>query len=406
MLFQFGFYSSLLLIFFVHMVVYALLLLLKLQRQQHPASGWLSLFLLLSALYISPWMLGFAGWYDTQPYKLFLLYTPLQQLFAIGPVIYFYVQSLLNPGFRFRKIDGLHFIPAVFYLLYSGWMAIYDFGVAGQPVYLADGQDRDFDTWYQVAGFVSMICYFSLSIRYYIFYRRLVFQVLSNADELAFNWVRNFLLAFFSILLAKFILFTAELLAELDYISTWWYYLSFSISAYYIAITGYANAVKTKMAFSHPGSVSASIRLLPGMQESPPDGTDPEADEITLQAPHEQEDPSDPELDDWKQRIDTAMKEQEWFRDAELSLPQMARRLQTNTSWLSRCINRGFGCNFNDFVNRYRVEAVKQQLQAGEHRQQTLLSIAFDCGFNSKTTFNRAFRKQTGHSPQEFLQHP
>ena len=132
MFFQFGFYSSLLLIFFVHMTVYAFLLIRKYSQQQHPASGWLSLFLLLAALYISPWMLGFAGWYDTQPYNRFLLYTPLQHLFAIGPVVYFYVQSLLNPGFRFRKKNLLHFVPAVLYLVYAAWMAVYDI-LGGRP---------------------------------------------------------------------------------------------------------------------------------------------------------------------------------------------------------------------------------------------------------------------------------
>jgi AraC-like DNA-binding protein len=81
----------------------------------------------------------------------------------------------------------------------------------------------------------------------------------------------------------------------------------------------------------------------------------------------------------------------------------MARKLDTNVSVLSRAINQCFKQNFNDFINQRRIEAVKEKLKAGELQRQTLLGIAFDCGFNSKATFNRAFKKMTGVSPKEWL---
>ena len=59
--------------------------------------------------------------------------------------------------------------------------------------------------------------------------------------------------------------------------------------------------------------------------------------------------------------------------------------------------------NFNDFINHYRIEAVKEKLNFGEHHKTTLLGIAFDCGFNSKATFNRAFKKSTSLSPKDYL---
>ena len=59
--------------------------------------------------------------------------------------------------------------------------------------------------------------------------------------------------------------------------------------------------------------------------------------------------------------------------------------------------------NFNDFVNEKRAEAVIEKLKNGEHISNTLLSIALDCGFNSKTTFNRAFKKHTGITPKQFI---
>jgi AraC-like DNA-binding protein len=60
--------------------------------------------------------------------------------------------------------------------------------------------------------------------------------------------------------------------------------------------------------------------------------------------------------------------------------------------------------NFNDFVNYYRVQAVVEKLKMGEQKTQTLLSIAYDCGFNSKATFNRAFKKAMGTSPKNWME--
>ena len=71
---------------------------------------------------------------------------------------------------------------------------------------------------------------------------------------------------------------------------------------------------------------------------------------------------------------------------------------------ISKTINQGFQMNFNDCINSYRIEAVKNSLDLGEHKKTTLLGIAYDCGFNSKATFNRAFKKHTGKTPKEYIE--
>jgi hypothetical protein len=179
MLFEFGFYSSLLLIFFVHGLVYAILLYRKGIRNESKPDKWLSLFLLLCILYIAPWMVGFGGWYDNQPYRDILFYTPLQHLYLLGPVMFFYVQSLLNPSFHFGKKEWLHLLPGILYILFSVAMFITDKVVLKKYFFLASENDPDFDRWYQYTGFASMLLYFLLSLRYYNLYKKIIVQVVS-----------------------------------------------------------------------------------------------------------------------------------------------------------------------------------------------------------------------------------
>ena len=90
------------------------------------------------------------------------------------------------------------------------------------------------------------------------------------------------------------------------------------------------------------------------------------------------------------------------YLNPQLNLNDLSKTLGVNTAVLSFAINKGFNVNFNDFVNEFRIREVKEKLQNPEAENLTLLAVAFDCGFNSKATFNRAFKKFTGTSPKEF----
>ena len=400
--FSFNLFSSLLLIFFIHGLVYALLLYRKGVLNETRSDKWLSLFLFLCILYISPWMTGFAGWYDTQPYRDILFYTPFQHLYFIGPVIYFYVQSLLNPSFRFGKKEWLQLVPGLLYLLYSVVMVTTDKLVLGDYYFLASGVDPDFDTWYQLTGFVSMLVYFLLAFRYYQLYRKLMVQVISYADSVLFQWVRNFLLAFLVMLTFRLLFFVLGEIVDLAYKGFWWYFLFFGILFYYIAITGYANSIETKVPFRTSGAGSRhTLLLLPPVSGQQKAITE-DAEVISVEPVLKKQ--TDEQLSGWKEKILQQMQVQKAYEDPELSLTTLARELKTNPAVISRTINQGFEQNFNDFVNQFRIDAVKKMLDKGEHKKQTLLGIAFDCGFNSKATFNRAFKKATGLSPKEWLE--
>jgi AraC-like DNA-binding protein len=181
------------------------------------------------------------------------------------------------------------------------------------------------------------------------------------------------------------------------YITSWYYFLAFAVVVYYIAINGYsaANIPLHRLHFKPDLLLQYQpVKLL-------------QASELTEDAVYEvvsipkQEDAV---LDAWKKKVTAIVEQEQLYTEPELTLTVLAKKMNTNTSVLSRVINQGFNTSFNDFVNEYRVNAVKEKLQAGEQQTQTLLGIAFDCGFNSKATFNRAFKKLTGASPKEWIE--
>lgn len=384
MFFGFGPKSSILLIFFFHGIVFSFLLFKKGIQSDIKSSKWLSFFVFLCTLYITPFMLGYANWYARLPYREILFFTPFQQVLLIGPVLYFYTQSLLNVSFKLSKKQYIHFVPAFLYLIYSLIIFIIDKWILSEFYFYADGRDKDFDLWYQIAGLLSMLLYLVLSLRFYANYKKIVFETVSFADSILFKWLKRFFIVFLCILLLRILFFILN--PEWgQFGKKFWYYLSFSILYYYIAFSGYSNTIKASIALDD----------IPVDTKEPDTTSVPEEDKVTETPP--------PDTELWKQKLLDLMLQQNVYENPSLTVSDMATHLGTTPKFISSIVNTGFKMNFNDFINYYRVEAVKEQLKKRAQETKTLLGIALECGFNSKATFNRAFKKHTGSSPKEFL---
>ncbi len=101
-------------------------------------------------------------------------------------------------------------------------------------------------------------------------------------------------------------------------------------------------------------------------------------------------------------QIRNFMSDEKPYLDANLSLPDLARKLNIPSHHLSRVINEQFNVNFFDFINQYRVNEVKSMIANPEFENLSLLGIAYDSGFNTKSAFNRVFKKLTGLTPSEY----
>ena len=97
------------------------------------------------------------------------------------------------------------------------------------------------------------------------------------------------------------------------------------------------------------------------------------------------------------------MTESALYKKAELSIDELAEKLDVHPNYLSQVINQKEKKNFYDFVNTYRLEEFKRLIAMPRNQNLTLLSVAFDCGFNSKSSFNRYFKKATSQTPSEYF---
>lgn len=113
---------------------------------------------------------------------------------------------------------------------------------------------------------------------------------------------------------------------------------------------------------------------------------------------------SDQNLAEIKQKLVQLMESQELFLDGELSLKKLADIMDITPHKLSYAINTGFHENFFMFVNKYRIDKAKELLLTKEKKYLSVLGIAFESGFNSKTAFNTTFKKITNQTPSQFKQ--
>ena len=390
MLFEFNLYSCLPLLFFFHILVYCALFFLRSFKQSDYAARLMAWFLLVAALLIVPFMTGFAGWYDNQPYRDILFFTPFVHNLAIGPLLYFYIRAIFNYNFRIKGKLWLHLVPAIAYLFINSGFSLTDIFYFNTYTLTNEYEDPDFANWYTVLSTLSIFIYLFLSIRYYNQYKRYTIFTTSFADQANLKWLQNFLFAFalLSIMpVIRIVLSNFSFYERLRYFGPWHYYVGFAIVVYYIAINAYNTM--------HPAlrKIQFEPKLLFDFDTITQEDT---VHKALSQVP-------DQKADLIKNELILLMETQLLFERPDLTLNEVAKKLGTNTVTLSRVVNQQFELNFNDYINQYRVNAVIKRMALAEFKNQTLLAIAFDAGFNSKATFNRAFKKFTDKNPKEFL---
>jgi AraC-like DNA-binding protein len=375
MSFEFSLYSTPLLFGFVQGWIYAILLWWRAKRDERLSDFLLGWVLVGCCFNIWEYMLGFGGieilWRQLEfvPRNLGLLFAPL---------CYFYLKSQFNSNFRFERRHLWHALPFLLEVTYH--LLVFAQG----PEFVRQWQQNvhwayHIDDFVFVFGLGWSLYYLWQSLKLYQQYRAWTETQFSDTEGVSFRWFRHFIIALASMLLFSFVMTILDIWLNLDFWHDWWDELFGVALIYYLSINGYAQHQSHKLLFSPVAEVV-------NIPDTTPKITLPVADYAV-----------------WKNKIERVFEEEKLYLQPELTLSDLATRLRTNTSVLSAAINQNFDKNFNDFVNQYRVEEVKRQLKNPDNAHLSLLGIALECGFNSKSTFNRAFKKFTGQSPKEFV---
>lgn len=353
----------------------------------------LALYLTMSALFIVPWMLGFGGWYSTQPTRDLLLYIPMNYMLFMGPVLFFYVRQIIWPGSKPGNIF-FHLAPGFCWLIAHVCFFVVDKILLHRYYFLADEFDPDFNRFYLFAGNFSQLVYLVLCYKAYQKYRRQIVNYYSFADDVTFRWLQRFMIAYCLFLAIGFLFSVANLFYPIRYVNSWWYFWSFGIVVLYIGVSGIFHSVRAETvkgaAFTRPGEIDLTLNTVPDIAD--------EVTESTEEAGYPRDFAHSIEV------VRALIIGEKLYHDPMLSLREVSIRTNIRMPILSRVFNEGMGQNFNDFINEQRINDVKGRIRQGALQNYTLVGIAYDAGFNSKATFNRAFKKFTGESPTQWIQ--
>jgi len=423
MLFSFGPHSSLLLPFVVPGAVATLWLLGRAWRRGSAADALLALLVLVPTLSVSQWMLGYAGWFDSHDgHSTVMFYVPWRANMVLGGAYYLYFRSLTNQDFHWRP-SLKHLLPGLLEWGAFAAVAAYDLlwwrGVLGRPLpdfYGTKGQAATaFDELALPAALLSSALLLGYGLRLLADYRRYARYLndnFSDPERLRFAGLRQ-LLALQALVLVLSLVFTVlNQVYDLSYDTAWYFFALRGMLIYGLIVVGiqanYAAATSSlrfgaappavNTAEPEPLATSIESPAAAGPVVAPALAAAPAPDEAVPPAPE-----LAPELRPWRDKLMRLMSDEQPWLEPELTLTELAHRLRTNPALLSKVINAGCGQNFNDFVNTHRVQEARRKLADPRFAHYSLVGVALESGFNSKSTFNRVFKKLLGQAPSEVM---
>jgi AraC-like DNA-binding protein len=402
--FSLNFYALIPFLTLLQGMLFATLFISRGKREERYSDFWLALMLIFSALNGVPYMLGWIGYNDLWDKYTYLPWDGFW--LAIPPTLFLFLKSLTNQNWRFSiKKDYVHFVPYFLYFFIHLIIGSLFFNQKETIWHWANL--LHIDIFFTILSWGVEFFYFYVSYQLYKNYRNWTVNEYSNIEQVSFVWFRNFLFVnffcwFIGFINSLYIDFFTNETSDNHYALMWVGYLSDAILLYYISLSGFMQSRIKNVVFEAKNLVLPYV-----FKENTEKYTQNEENTEGVSQPVFQEENkknilSDEDLMAWKNKVEKLFNNEKPYLDSELTLSDLATRLKTNTSILSQVINKGFDKNFNDFINEFRVYEYQTKVKTPQYAHYTRLAVAFDCGFNSKATFNRAYKKLTGQNPSDF----
>jgi AraC-like DNA-binding protein len=356
-------------------ITFFLVVLLATKKNKSEADKILALWLFFTGLHLVLFYLHFNNEYIQLP---FLLGLEIPMPFVQGPFLYLYTSALTNQD-KYKKYNLVHFIPFAITLV----LLIPFFSLPyNEKINIYKNEGKGYEQLVTVIYFgilLSGILYSLLSLQKLSKHRKNITEQFSFTEKINLTWLSY-------LILGSSVIWVVVIFCDDQFI--------FSTVVLYLFFIGYFG-IKQVGIFTNKPIVNHEEALeLP--EVSP---TENQSEKIK----YEKSGLGTLELQSIHQKLTEIMEEEKLYKNSELTLSELSQKLNVHPNTLSQVINTVEQKNFYDYINYQRVEEFKRIILLPENQKFTLLSLAFECGFNSKTAFNRNFKKATGLSPSAYL---
>jgi AraC-like DNA-binding protein len=304
--------------------------------------------------------------------------------FLSAPTMYLSILFFTNPNKVFTRKDLWHFVPFTVFFAFrmSSILMAHPDAVGRGADWQFPNETMQFIVFAIIRNALPLqtIMYWILSYRKLQKHRRNIEKISATVDTINLDWLRYFLLILSILVIIWLNLAIFNITSLYDF--TPYIYLA---SVFFLAHF----ALRQREIYPYE---KHDLKELSAVIE---DSNTPEKTKYQRL--------TDTETTVLKDTLNRLMQYEKVYLDNELSLPQLAEKMAISPQDLSYLINEAYGENFFSFINRHRVEEVKRLLLTEKYDQFNILGIAYQAGFNSKTTFNAAFKKQVGQSPSDFV---
>lgn len=337
----------------------------------------------ISIIMSGPLLLQIVSWKDTFVIGSFPS--------LVGPLLYFYIRSF-KEKITLRKALP-HLIIFFAYSVFTYWFVK---DLANKYPGAKDFPNEGFKS---IAGFIyfglryaQMIVYYFIARHELKSYQKVIRHLFSETSQIDLRWVKLLVNGYIIIILSALVIYF--FLAKYPEYFYQLYLLNIAIATPYIYMATYKGITQPtiwqKVALRDKEKLEEQVH---------------ETEELT-KANHRQtaqkQGLNDTRTEEIIAKVVQAMDREKLYREPELTLQDLSNRLKFPSYQVSMAINEGMKKSFYDLVNGYRVEEAKRLLVNPKNREYTILSVGFEAGFNSKTTFNTVFKKFTGQTPTSF----
>jgi AraC-like DNA-binding protein len=366
-----------------------LALVLIAQRNNRTANRLLALLMVEFTIYLAAGPYYTTGFIRANPHFFGISY---HTTWVFGPLVYLYARAASDRSWRFTSRALWHFVPVAVVVTLS-W-SIYTLSGAEKIALFQEWVTRGITPplkYIDPLRYLSGISYSVATMLYLRGHRRDVEQSYSNIARVNLRWLLWFSVATGSIwvMATGFKVSRASVSLRDEYIT-----FAMALLVYGIGYLG----LRQPEIFRHV-TVELPVAHQPGAELTSPVGKPRTA---TAKIQHTSLGEQEATL--LRTSLLAVMEREQPWKNAELTLSDLARRLNTSTHKLSEVLNAQVGQSFYDFVNGYRVREVQRRITAGDARSLKMLALAMDAGFASKSTFNEAFKKHTSQTPSSYRQ--